>query len=125
MKTVGRSVFSTGSVRDTSEGKVPLQHISDVEEGLGQMCAVLEFGATKYSRNNWRKGQPYMRVVASLLRHVMAFARGEDIDPESGQPHMGHVMCNAAFLAHFVANHDDPRYAGLDDRDPMGDPDVQ
>lgn len=113
--------FSTGSVRDSSKGKPHFEHLSDVEEGIKALCAVLEFGKTKYSRNNWRKGQNYMRVLASLLRHVFAIARGEDIDPESGKPHTGHIMCNAAFLEHYRVYRD--RYLkadiDLDDRDGM------
>lgn len=59
---------------------------------------VMEFGARKYGRDNWRKGQPREQILDSLLRHVAALLAGEEIDPESGLHHIGHIQCNAMFL---------------------------
>ena len=55
-------------------------------------------GREKYSAWNWTKGMPWSVPLACMLRHLAAFQRGEDIDPESGLPHMAHVMCNARML---------------------------
>lgn len=62
------------------------------------LAEVLTFGAKKYAAHNWRQGIPLSESLDSLLRHVNAFNSGEDIDPESGLPHMAHVMCNAMFI---------------------------
>lgn len=59
---------------------------------------VLEFGAEKYARDNWRKGMPISELLDSMLRHVAALERGEWIDPESKLSHIGHIQCNAMFL---------------------------
>lgn len=69
-------------------------------KSLEDMVRVLEFGAKKYSRDNWKKGLKTTEVVDSMLRHVYAYLDGEDIDPESGINHTGHIMCNALFLSH-------------------------
>ena len=36
--------------------------------------------------------------LACALRHLAAFQRGEDLDPESGLPHLAHAMCNLRML---------------------------
>lgn len=72
---------------------------------------VLDFGARKYDDNNWRKGMKWSSVMASLKRHLLAFEKGEDYDPESGLLHIDHVGCNVAFLKEYykIAPHFDDR----------------
>lgn len=62
------------------------------------LAQVLTFGADKYAAHNWRGGIAISRLLAALLRHIFAFMRGEDNDPESGLPHLGHAMCCIMFL---------------------------
>jgi hypothetical protein len=75
-------------------------------ESLEGMVRVLEFGAAKYSGWNWCDGGGFKwtRIIGSSLRHLFAFARGEDKDPESGLSHIYHVQCNMLFLAHYIGN---------------------
>lgn len=90
-----------------NEGKLKWSLVSF--EGLEYMVEVLEFGASKYSAGNWANGGglSYSETLESLLRHAFALARGEDIDPESGKHHIGHIQCNAMFLGHFFKNPDE------------------
>lgn len=67
-------------------------------EALIELAKVLTFGAEKYDAENWRKGMDWSRLISSLLRHINAFQRGEDTDPETGLSHMAHAMCNCMFL---------------------------
>ena len=69
-------------------------------EALTPMVRGLEFGAKKYGVNNWKKGLPTTEVCESLLRHTFAYLSGEDIDPESGLPHIAHIQDNALFLGY-------------------------
>lgn len=62
---------------------------------------VLTYGAKKYAAHNWRKGLAWSRLTAAALRHLLAFMRGEDIDPESGLPHIDHALCCLMFLSEF------------------------
>lgn len=55
-------------------------------------------GKKKYNAWNWAKGMPWSVPLACALRHLSAFQRGEDIDPESGLPHIAHAMCNLRML---------------------------
>lgn len=65
-------------------------------EGVGM---VLTFGAKKYAAHNWRKGIQLSRLLGACLRHVFAFMRGEDKDPESGLSHLYHASCCLMFAS--------------------------
>lgn len=65
---------------------------------IEQMATVLGFGAQKYPAHNWRKGIHKSRLLAAALRHLFAYLRGEDLDPESGLSHVAHAMCCCMFL---------------------------
>lgn len=74
---------------------------------------ILEYGARKYAKYNWTKGIDYSRIYGSLVRHMLRWYAGEDIDPESGKPHLWHAACNLAFLISYTAREG---YEDFDDR---------
>lgn len=80
-------------------------------EAEAALADVLTYGSAKYGDRNWEKGMDWMRVYAAMRRHLHSWLTGEDIDPESGKPHMAHVLTNAAILQTFAA-----RGTGTDDR---------
>lgn len=85
-----RSEFSTGAVRDAMTGKgipslIPI-------EALMSVAKRFEDGATKYGRDNWKKGIPLSRYVDSLYRHLWAFMREED-DEDHGGAVIWNAMC--------------------------------
>lgn len=86
---------------------VPLEYL----EG---MVRVLMHGASKYSKHQWRRGMPWTQPYEALLRHLVAWQAGEDIDPESGLPHLDHAMCELLFLIAFTVDFpdNDNRYKG-------------
>lgn len=69
-------------------------------DSLEDMVRVLEFGADKYGDGNWQKGLLTVEVCESMLRHIFAYLRGENKDDQSGISHIGHIQCNAMFLAY-------------------------
>lgn len=75
-------------------------------DALEEIVKVMEFGAKKYARGNFASGEglEYTRVLNSLMRHILAFSRGEDLDPETGISHMAHAGCNILFLLHYIKN---------------------
>lgn len=70
-----------------------------------QYAGVMTKGAEKYALRNWEKGMNWTTVLASLKRHVQAFEKGEDYDPETGKLHTAHIMTNAAFLTEYYKTH--------------------
>lgn len=64
-----------------------------------KVVEVLTYGAKKYAPDNWRQVPDWRaRYLAALLRHVAAWRMGEEIDPESGLPHLAHAVCSLLFL---------------------------
>lgn len=91
------------------KGKAPCELLSPT--ALLGTAAVLAFGAKKYSPNNWRKGLAWMRIAGAIMRHLFAFMAGEDLDPETGLPHVDHLGCEIMFLQELYRTRRD-----LDDR---------
>lgn len=102
---------SSKGARKLDHGKAPLSMINSV--ALAKEAEVLAYGATKYARNNWKE-EPVLdhsRLLDAVLRHVSAYADGEDNDPESGLSHLAHARCGLGFLLYYVE-----KGLGKDDR---------
>ncbi len=59
-------------------------------------AAVFTFGAKKYAAHNYRHGMAHSRLLDAAMRHLLAILRGEELDPESGLPHVYHASCSLA-----------------------------
>jgi ADP-dependent phosphofructokinase/glucokinase len=97
----------TGQKHDSEKPRMDLLD-ADYLEGVAN---VLTFGAQKYAAHNWREGLLYSRLIAATYRHLGAINRGENIDKESGLPHVYHASCCLMFLSSMMSTRPD-----LDDR---------
>lgn len=86
------------------------------KEDLENAARVFEFGANKYEAWNWTIGMSWMSVLACMKRHYLAVLDGEENDPESGLPHMGHFWCNVIMLVQYQEG----GKTKFDDRPPCG-----
>lgn len=69
---------------------------------LGSVVDVLTYGAKKYAPHNWQKvPEARERYEDALERHLVAWRLGENVDPESGLPHLAHAACCLLFLLAF------------------------
>lgn len=64
------------------------------------MVKVLEKGALKYAPFNWMKPMDLKEIEESAMRHLTAIIDGETHDPETGELHIGHLMCNCLFWSY-------------------------
>jgi hypothetical protein len=80
---------------------LPLKEIEKIVE-------IMTYGAKKYARDNWMYVEPN-RYYAALLRHLAAWQSGEINDPESGKPHLSHVMCNVLFLSYLTSQNNETK----------------
>lgn len=93
-----RTVSSTGGEKGTKEERfdlLPWEAIAKVARHYGK-------GAEKYEAHNWRRGYEWSKSYAALMRHLTAFWSGEDIDEETGSPHMAAVVFHALTLLTFM-----------------------
>ena len=98
----------TGGVKDNL-GKSRVDLIpSKPLIGVGHVLAV---GAAKYKPHNWRLGLRWSDTLGSIFRHLYAFADGEDIDPETGLPHIDQALCQTLFQSEYYHTG-----TGIDDR---------
>lgn len=72
-------------------------------KALAGVMGVLEFGARKYSPSSWKQvDDGMMRYKDALYRHLHAVESGELYDPESGLPHIDHIVTNALFISELM-----------------------
>lgn len=66
-------------------------------ECMEQAAIVMKHGADKYGRDNWKlvDAEDY---YSAALRHMNAIQQGEELDKDSGLPHISHLLCNVVFL---------------------------
>lgn len=73
-------------------------------ELIEAVAKIREYGCKKYGdSDSWKKVEP-QRYKDALYRHLLADARGEKTDAESGLPHIWHAACNIAFICALMGN---------------------
>lgn len=78
---------------------------------LAEVVKVLEFGAEKYSPDNWKHVDgARTRYFDAAQRHIMTWWDNDNqTDHESGRHHLAHAICCLLFLMWFdlVGKHND------------------
>ena len=92
------------------EGKLRLDLIPTLP--IKELALVYGMGAKKYGKDNWKKGLKYSRIYAAMLRHLVAWIEGEDVDEESGYNHLAHVAWGCFTLICYTEGD----YSEFDDR---------
>lgn len=109
---------TTGDVRDGLD--VALNELASYWTAAAR---VFDYGRKKYAEWNWAKGMAWSIPLACAARHALAILEGEETDPESGLPHVGHLLCNLVMLRTFVTTYpegnDLPPAHLFDDRRPV------
>lgn len=79
-------------------------------DALEEVVRVYTHGAHKYGDQNYRAGLNWSRVYAAMLRHLEAWRKGEEVDPE-GFLHLAAVAWGSLTLMEYAKIRQD-----LDDR---------
>ena len=71
-------------------------------EAVAAFSVISDYGFEKYgNRHTWMNNEPeagVMRYLAAGARHSLKAAQGEELDPESGIPHVYANLWNAAVV---------------------------
>ncbi|QFG09148.1 hypothetical protein PBI_SPORTO_40 [Arthrobacter phage Sporto] len=102
MTEVNPNEIRTTSPTGGQKGVKPERHSLIPVEALSSIARLYGFGAKKYDAHNWRKGYDWSKSYDAMNRHMALFWSGEDIDPETGEPHMAAVAFHAMTLIVFM-----------------------
>ncbi len=93
----GKRILALNPKTGAGSQKVPLQFLLPV--ALAYESAAMEYGALKYGQTNFRDAPvPESTYTGAIFRHLMALLDGEDIDPDSGLPHLAMIRAGAGIL---------------------------
>lgn len=95
--------------RKDDHGKLPWHLLPP--DAVEQVLQVLKFGADRYGERNWERGMGWHRPFSAAMRHLWAWWRGEERDPDSDISHLAHAAVNVLFLLAYQG-----RAIGKDDR---------
>jgi hypothetical protein len=70
-------------------------------DALEEIVKVYTYGSKKYGDYNYLGGIKYSRIIGAMFRHFKAWWSGENIDEESGLPHLSHMAWNVITLLVF------------------------
>lgn len=104
------------SFQERYDGAVLIEALLVLGQPWPSCAKVFGYGKRKYIEWNWAKGMAWSIPIACAARHLEAIILGQDMDPESGELHAGHVACNIVMLLTFERTFpegDDRAAAGL------------
>jgi len=110
VKLGGEEVRVT-SATGGQKGQKPAQLSTVDAVALLKLAEVGGYGGRKYEPHNYLRGYAWSLSLDALFRHILAFESGEDLDPESGLPHVTHAAWHCLALTSFMV-----RNIGTDDR---------
>lgn len=77
--------------------KVPLEVVPD--SAVVALALAFTEGALKYGRYNWRvAGVRASTYRSALQRHIASWWNGENVDPDTGVPHLANAMACIAVM---------------------------
>ena len=71
---------------------------------IAEMARVLAYGAQEHGSDNWKKAPESEArdiYLNALLRHALAYAKGNQHCVKDGQYHLAQIAVNAMFLFYF------------------------
>lgn len=104
-KIIEKEPIATESIKNDFADKKPRWDLLPIEE-LAGVVDVYTAGAKKYGENRWQTlPNGVNRYLGAFFRHLTAYKRGEQFDPEDGCLHLDKCIWNMIAVRHcFLAD---------------------
>ena len=104
-KIIEKEPIATKSIKNDFADKKPRWDLLPIEE-LAGVVDVYTAGAKKYGENRWQTLENGVnRYLGAFFRHLTAYKRGEQFDPEDGCLHLDKCIWNMIAVRHcFLAD---------------------
>jgi hypothetical protein len=94
---------AAGKKLDSGKAPVAQGFVAYFGKAMEAIARISEYGSKKYavpySDQNWRRVDDAQgRYADALMRHLAKHLKGEELDPESGKPHLDHAGWNVCAL---------------------------
>ncbi len=100
---VYEALYNLGRFQITSHQDYLDMAIRSLRKFWPDAAKVFDYGRRKYAEWNWAKGMDWNIPVACAARHALkVLAEDELLDEESGESHIGHMLCNLVMLKTFA-----------------------
>ena len=101
MQSTIKGNLNNGLKYDSGKQRWDLLPVAEIEG----IVDVLTFGANKYTDNSWQNvDNGIERYYSALMRHIIAWRKGELKDEESGIDHLYHALTNLVFISWLEKN---------------------
>lgn len=111
---MSKDFYAEGDINSQAKGSGARANAGKVSFSLipfhlmAGVARVFMGGKLKYAEWNWAKGMRWSVCLDCVFRHLFKWWYcGEDIDPESGEHHLDHVLCNVFMLRHYALTYKD------------------
>lgn len=101
---------SMGGIKGDGAKPRPTLLLKSCNKAVQSIIDVLEYGARKYSADNWKKVE-HARYLDAAFRHMMAYTSGEVNDTESDKHHLAHTICCLLFMLQMDLDKESAVYA--------------
>jgi len=89
--------IDTNPKRQYGVSSIPISRWSSLATAYGAVA--MHNGAGKYGKNNFKATKVEASIyIDAALRHLLAWAEGEEFDPKDKVPNLGGVLANVAIL---------------------------
>ncbi len=68
---------------------------------IDQAALIMKQYEIDHGKDSWKSGMKRTDIIKKLYRHAYRLSNQEDVDPDTGFRHIGHIYCELMFLDYY------------------------